>query len=331
MTTFLGRLVPLLAALPLVGGQLSFDAAAAEGEFLYYRPHSQPLRYVLSVTTRSQADALFEPGPREERTDTISLSQKVEAAGEGLLDIVLTVDDINLRDQRPKAGAYQLNPRGGSAYERRDILGNSGHTLVNHLGAVREMRGIPHFGSLYFHPDSLTGAALDLYRALAMLYPEFPLRLLTQGDRWKVKNQIPIRSAEALPIRGIATLKHDLTMTVDRDIDYEVVGYVQKGQFKTVHVRFRGTFAMDGKMALEGGTDYLAGSGTSAADLYFALGEGVLVEASMKSEVNERKSQDGEAVHWFNATQSMALSTARRTTEITWLTEQDLHFALADR
>ena len=242
------------------------NTAAADGQLLHYRPHIQPLRYDLSISTKSQALALYVDGPQEERQDVMRISQRVEPAGEGLLDIVLTVEEINLRDQEPEARALELSPRGGSAYKRRDIIGNSAHHVIDLLGAVNEAGGIPHFGSTYFHPDSLAGPPLDTYRVMSMLHPQFPPELLEEGDTWQVEDEIAISSAEALPLRGIATLKHELTMTVGRDLEYELVGYVRRGGYETAQIRFSGTFSMDGQMITEGGGDYIEGTGQSSGE-----------------------------------------------------------------
>lgn len=325
------QMVPIIALL-FIGVQIFSSASAADEDLrlLHYRPQLKPLRYDLSIATRSQADALFETGPKEEHRDILNVNQKVERAGEDLLDIVLTVDGINDKEQVSQAREFHLTPRGGSAYKREDILGNSGHTAINLLGVVKEAKGIPHFGSVYFHPDNLSGPPLDIYAVVAIIYPAFPLKLLKNGEGWKVRDQIAFGSADALPIRGLATLKADLAMTVKREMDYQLIDYVQRGKYKTAHIRFRGSFSMDGKMTTEGGGDYIAGDGTSSGELYFAPDEGLVIEVSMKNEASERKSQDGTIVHWFNAEKSIAITTARPTPEITWFTKQDVRFALAD-
>ncbi len=158
----------------------------SDGQFFSYKPQVQPLEYALSITTQSQAVALFLPGPQEEHADLISLTQKVERTGDGLLDIALTVDKLNTIEEGPQTSELHLTPRGGSAYKRKDIIGNTGHTLINLLGVVQEVRSIPHFGSVYFHPENLGGPPLDIYPVMTMLYPQFPMRLLREGDRWKV-------------------------------------------------------------------------------------------------------------------------------------------------
>ena len=115
MKRLAGCLLAFVVALLLfnVGG--SSNASASHGELLYYKPQFQPLRYDLSISTRSQALALFGPGPQEEHEDIIRFSQKVERTGDGLLDIALTVDEINTREQGPKASELYLTPRGGAA------------------------------------------------------------------------------------------------------------------------------------------------------------------------------------------------------------------------
>ena len=83
-------------------------------------------------------------------------------------------------------------------------------------------------------------------------------------------------------------------------------------------------------MITEAGGDYIEGSGKTSGELYFAPGEGLLVEVSMKTEINQQKSRDGNVVHWFDSEVSMATFLAQRSAAITWLTEQDLHLVLSD-
>jgi len=201
-----------LAALLFLNAGGSSNATPSQREFFHYRPHPEPLQYNLSITTKSRASALYGPGPQEEHEDLLRLSQKVQQAGDGFLEIALTVDEINAEDTGPKASEFYLTPRGGSAYERKDIIGNTARTFINLLGAAKEVRGIPHFGSVYFHPQNLSGPPLDLYPAMNMLYPQFPLRSIKEGDRWQVEDEVSIESAQALPIRGIGTLKHELNI-----------------------------------------------------------------------------------------------------------------------
>ena len=330
MRKLLGWLAALVVAWQFSGVGGSSWAAAQDGQFFTYRPQVQSLRYDLSITTKSQAVALFLEGPREEHQDRISLTQKVERAGDGLLDIALRVDDLNMGEENPQTAELHLTPRGGSSYLRKEIVGNTGHTLINLLGEVKEMRAIPHFGSVYFHSQNLSGAPMDIYSVMSLLYPRFPMRLIQEGESWKVEDEIAMESAQALPIRGLGTLKHELTMTVKRDLEYTLAGFVQKGKYKTAHIRFNGTFTIDGEMITEAGGDYIEGTGTSSGELYFAPDEGLLVEVLIQNEVNQQKSQDGHVVHWFNSEVSMAVFFGQRTPAITWLTDQNVHFVLAD-
>ncbi len=326
-----GDLGVCAVAFLIFAGWSSAHAASGDGALLYYRPQPQPLQYNLSITTRSQAVALFGPGPQEEHEDRIRLSQKVEESGDGLLGIALTVDGINLEEPEPRARELHLNPRGGSAYRRQEIIGNTGHTLINLLGAVKEVKGIPHFGSVEFHSQNLAGPPLGIYPALTLVYPQFPMRLLKKGDSWKIKDEFTIESAEALPIRGLGTLKHELIMTVKRDLDYTLIDYVPRGKYQTVHIGFNGTFSVDGEMVTEAGGDYLDGHGRSSGELYFAAAEGLLVEVLIKSKLNEQKAKDGNAAHWFNSEVSMAVFWGQPSAAVTWLTDQDVHLVLADR
>lgn len=329
MKKLLGWLAALVVAWLFSGVGGSSRVAAQDGQFFTYRPQIQSLEYVLSITTQSQAVALFLEGPREEQEDIIHLTQKVERVGDGLLDIALTVNNLNMREQEPPTSELHLTPRGGSSYQRKDIVGNTGHSLINLLGEVKEMRGIPHFGSIYFHSQNLSGPPMDIYPVMSLLYPRFPMRLIQEGESWKVEDEITLESAQVLPIRGLGTLKHELNMTVKRDLEYTLVDFVQRGKYRTAHIRFNGTFSMDGEMITEAGGDYVEGTGNSSGELYFAPDEGLLVEVLIQNQINEQKSQDGHVVHWFNSEVSMAVFFGQRTPAITWLTDQNVHFVLA--
>lgn len=301
---------------------LLWSSVSSGEELLHYTSHL-PLKYNLTITAKSQAEALFRPGPVEEHKDMLTLSQQVQKVGEGLLDIAYTVDEINWEEHGPSAG---------SAYKREEILGNTGHIKVNLLGKVEEAGGIPHISSRYFHRDSLDGPPLDIYRALMMLYPQFPLRLLKKGDSWKVRDKILMESAEALPIRGIATLKYELEMTVKRSIKYTLIDYVQKNGHRAAHIGFDATFSTDGTIITESQENYTEGDGSCSGELYFSVDEGILLEVSMESEVNEMKSQGGRARHWFNPEQSITIALGGyKSTPITWLTKQEIHFELAGK
>ena len=93
-------------------------ATAYGGEILHYRPQPLPLKYNLTIATKSQAMALFDEGPLEEQKDVINLSQKVVEMDAGLLQIELTVLGINRAKPEPKATELYLTPRGGAAYKR---------------------------------------------------------------------------------------------------------------------------------------------------------------------------------------------------------------------
>ncbi|MDB4444159.1 hypothetical protein N9174_02335 [bacterium] len=327
-----GRCVVALAGfLVLYNLSISFSFAASDGALMHYKPQPRPLKYNLSITTKSQASALFNPGPLDEQEDVISISQRSEKAGVGLLDLTLTVEGINRELEKPNARELYLTPRGGSGYKRKDILGNTGHTLINLLGGVKEARGIPHFGSVYFHSESLVGPPLGIYPILTMIHPQFPLKLLKEGDAWEVNDEIEIGSAEAIPIGGLGTLKHELSMTVKREMVYTLIGYVEKGRRKTAHIGFKGTFSMEGEMITESGGDFIEGTGRSSGEFYFVPAEGLLVEALIKSEVNEEISKHGNVVHWFNPDVGMGVFFGQRTAPITWLTQRDLHFVLVDK
>ncbi len=294
----------VIPAILLLSLAISVNALAVDSTLLHYKSHYSKLKYGLTMTSKSRPEALFELGPQEETEDFLTLGQRVGSASDGLLDIALTVDGINWE---------QHGPSRGSAYKREEIIGNTGHLRVNVLGKVAEASGIPHFSSIYFHRDNLSGPPLDIYRTLTMLYPQFPMRLLKKGDRWKSRDEIFIESAKALPIRGIATLKYELE---------------RKGH-RAARVGFDATFSTAGAITTEAVEHYTEGDGTSSGDLYFSLDDGILLEVMMKSELNETRSTGGRVRHWFNPEKSInILLGGQKSTPITWLTKQETHFEL---
>ena len=136
--------------------------------------------------------------------------------------------------------------------------------------------------------------------------------------------------AEALSIGGLGTLKHELSMIVTRDLEYTLIGYVQKGTYRTAHIDFKGTFSMEGEMITLSGGDFIEADGKCSGEFFFALDEGLLMEVFIKSQFNEEKSKDGNTVHWFNSETNMAVFLGQPTAPLTWLTEKDLHFVLVE-
>jgi hypothetical protein len=310
----------IIFAILLSSLAISVNALAVDSTLLHYKPHDPKLKYGLTMTSRSRPEAVFELGPLEETEDFLTISQRVGSESDGLLDIALTVDEINWN---------QHGPSRGSSYKREEIIGNTGYLRVNVLGKVAEARGIPHFSSIYFHRDNLSGPPLDIYRTLTMLYPQFPMRLLKKGDQWKLKDDIFIESAKALPIRGIATLKYELEMTVKRNIKYSLIDYTERKGHRAVRVGFEATFSTEGAIATEAVEHYTEGDGTCSGDLYFSLDDGILLEVKMKSELNESRSTGGRVRHWFNPETSInILLGGQKSTPITWLTKQEVHFEL---
>ncbi|MDB4444161.1 hypothetical protein N9174_02345 [bacterium] len=302
------------------GNSASAGPRIEEAELLHYKPQSEALHYKLRIWSKSQAQGLFEPGPVEAAEDLMTLTQRVKKSASGLFDITHRVDGINWEAHGPTSG---------SAYKREEIIGNTGYIRVNLLGRVAEARGIPHISSRYFHRGSLDGPPLDIYRAMLMLYPQFPLKLLKKGDRWKTRDKIIIESAEAVPIRGIATLKYELDMTVARDVKYRLIDYVERNGRRTAHIGFEATFNTEGAVTTESSENYTEGDGECSGDLYFSFEKGLLLEFAMKSKINESKSQGRSVRHWFNPKKSIVtMLGGLRSTPIMWLTDQEVHFEL---
>jgi hypothetical protein len=173
------------------------------GELLTFKPHPDSLEYRLTVNTHSEFETNSrsfgtERGVFEDHEDMLTISQSVTEIDDGLLDIALTFDEINLIEHNPNViGAQPL---------REDIRGHTQHIVTTLLGEVREATGVPHFGSrnFYFRDDygHLDNVPLDMYRVILAVYPQFPLRLLNEGDTWNVRDSISVTS-EDLATEGV--------------------------------------------------------------------------------------------------------------------------------
>ena len=138
----------------------------AEGnELLIFKPHPGSLQYNLSVKTHSELEVGSrsfgtDRGVAVDHEDIFVLSQVVKRVDGGLLDIALTVDELNLIPHGPSIGAQ---------YKREQIIGNTQHISINLLGEVRAAQGFPHFASRNYYPDEdegVDGVPLDMYRVM---------------------------------------------------------------------------------------------------------------------------------------------------------------------
>lgn len=303
---------------------VSLSAFAAEKELLIFKP-SGDLNYNLTIKAHSVVDMNW--GPRqgslfEDHDDIIAFTQKVSETDGGLLDIALTVGEINWEPHGPISGKRN---------KREEIIGNTHHSVINLLGSLEEVKSFPHFGSNEFYRGNVDGPALDNWRIMTMLYPQFPLNLVEEGESWEVKDEFVIMPAEALAIAGLLPVRHDFEMVVKRKIKYTLIDYVDKAGYRTARIGFEATIRTDGEVhgAEEG--DYTEGNGKSSGEFFFAPAEGILVGATIKEHIVERKARDGHFPYYLSS-DKMLFAEAYDQTSIpfVWRTDKTISFELAE-
>ena len=317
--------VSLTVLLLLLQG-VSAAQSGAEKEVLIYKPQSEPATYTLHVTTHSLLETSSpRSAPAADHEDILTLSQRVTETDAGLLDVVLTVDAINPpppeRDRRES----------GHQYERREVVGNSQHTVISLLGEVNEATGLPHFASRNFYGvRGLDSVSYDLYRVILMLYPQFPLRLLGPGESWSVRDEVTLGAAEAV-VAGVAPLGHRLVFDLSRRINYRLLGFVERKGYRTAHLAFDAQYDFEANSAAGAEEFWVDGSGEDTGEIYFAPDEGIVVEASITSKLAEIKTQGGELVRMWLDPKTSVFLTARgqRTFPLKWRSEKTISFELA--
>ena len=302
---------------------VSAAQSGAENELLIYKPQSDPSTYTLRVTTHSSLET---SSPRSDITadheDILTLSQEVTKTDDGLLDVVLTVDGINPVPPSSASGGH---------YQREDAVGSSQHTVLSLLGEVKEATGLPHFASLdYYGTRGIDGMSFDFYRVMLMLYPQFPLRLLGPDERWSVQDEVTVGAAEAV-LGGLAPLGHHLSVDIDRRITYRLLGFVERKGYRTAHLAFDAQYDFEANSGVTSAEFYADGSGEDTGEIYFALDEGIVVEASITSRLSETKTQGGEMIRmWLNPETSVFLTARGQTTfPLKWRSEKTISFELS--
>lgn len=317
---YLAILGPFLSLLFLI----CFRVFAAESQLLMFKPHPRSLEYNLAIKAHSVVDMNSAGQGRifEDHDDMITLTQKVSEIDGGLLGIDLTVKMINWEEH---------GPTNGKRLKREEIIGNSHRTKINLLGKIEEINSFPHFGSNEFFSESLDGPALDHWRIMSMLYPQFPLKLVGQGESWEIKDEFSVTPAEALAVAGIMPIRHNFEMVIRRTIKYTLIDYVQRAGYNTARIGFEATFRTDGEVqgATEG--DYTDGSGSSSGEFYFAPEEGILVQASFKENVIERKAKDGHFKYYLGPDISLWAEAYDQTSvPFIWRTDKTVDFRMVN-
>ncbi len=315
--------IPFVVLLLLLPG-VSAAQSGAENVLLVYRPQSAPLTYDLHVATHSLLEV---SSPRQvpitfDHEDILTLSQEVTKTDEGLLDVALTVDEINPL-HREQSGEV-LAP--GNRYQREDIVGSSQHLVLSILGEVKEATGLPHFSSPYYYSNGFDAVAFDMYRVLLMLYPQFPLRLLEVGDRWSVENEVTVNSADT------GYLRTNLDMVVDRRITYTLAGFAERKGYRTAHITFEAEYGFEASSYAAGEEFFSDGTGEDAGEFYFAPEEGIVVEASITSKLVETKAVGGEmvALELAGRRRFINLREGHTTVPLKWYSDKTISFQLAE-
>jgi hypothetical protein len=319
----IGKRAILIALFSLLLFTIPFNATVLGAEVLSYKPYPGALRYDLAIKTHAVADS----GDADEygnifrdHEDIFTLSQRVEETEEGLLDIATTVDKINFLPHGPTYGA---------AYKREEIEGNTQRVKIDPQGMVTEANVLPHIGSSAFWRNGHDGPPLDFYNVMILLNPRFPQGSVNVGESWEVEEEIELGLAETLPVAGVMQIHYELEMTVEQNIKYTLLDFVDKKGYRCARIGFEAEFRTDGVLYDAHTGSYVQGHGKSSGQLYFAPKEGILVSASMKHDSIERRSVDGQVTFYLTPEELIRLYSYDHTTiPIPWRNERLVTFEL---
>ena len=111
---------------------------------------------------------------------------------------------------------------------------------------------------------------------------------------------------------GLAPLGHHLSVDIDREITYRLLGFVERKGYRTAHLAFDAQYDFEANSGVTSAEFYADGSGEDTGEIYFALDEGIVVEASITSRLSETKTQGGEMIRmWLNPETSVFLTAPR--------------------
>lgn len=295
-------------------------------ELFFYKPYPGTLQYNLSIKTHALLDTGL-PGRFgkivRDHEDIMNLIQRVKETDTGLLDIATTIEKINFLPHGPTHGA---------TYKREEIEGNTQHVKINLLGKVEEAHVLPHIGSWSFWQEGgEDGPPLDFYNIMLMLNPRFPLELLEIGDSWESEDEMELGLAEALPVAGLMELHYELELTVRQKIQYTLLDWVEKKGYRCIRIGFEAKFRTDGVLYDAHTGTYVAGTGESSGEYYFAPAEGLLVSASITHKANEKRSIDGSIKTFLTRDEPMFLySYDRPSIPIPWRSERTVSLELVE-
>ncbi len=334
---------PLLGVLGLLVSSLMVwgPVLAAEGDrtLLAYRGHPTALTYTLTVKT-SLKTLTHEGGDwrgtavKKSHEDILGLGLEAKEGLDGLIDQTLTFTSIN-----GKTSALGLSPgaREGDVpilwLKREEIVGKAQEIRMDLLGRVKDATGVPHFVSPGFHNRTSDGPPLDMYRVLLTMFPQFSLKRVSPGEQWTVKDEAIVRDAKETPQGGPldSTRSHKLEAKVKRDITYIHQGFVERGGYRTAVIGITGSYTIDAKGVEPNNGHYVKGNGKLSGEYYFAPTEGLVVEAALKSKLNQSYTFDGLLVgYWMTPKERVSLILEDSTMPVVpWEGEQTIRLELA--
>ncbi len=334
------RLSVLFISLLLPGLVAGAPALAGEGDRALLTYKGQPAPVAYTVTVKTSLNTLTHAGGgwrgdvvKKSHEDILGFKLEAKELADGLIDQALTFTGVN-----GKTAGLGLSPGAQEGdvpilwLKREEIVGNSQEVRMDLLGRVREATGVPHFVSPGFNNRASDGPPLDMYRVLLMVFPQFSLKRVSPGESWTVKNEAIVREAKEKAGAGPldSTRSHKLEAKVKRDITYTHQGFVERGGYRTAVIGVTGSYTVDVKAVEPNNGHYLKGNGKLSGEYYFAPVEGLLVEASLKSKLNQSYTFDGILLtYWLNPKEKVSLMLEDTTMPwVPWEGEQTVRLEL---
>ncbi len=334
------RLPVLFVSLLLPGLVAGAPALAAEGDraLLVYKGQAAPVAY--TVTVKTNLNTLTHAGGgwrgdvvKKSHEDILGLRLEAKERADGLIDQALTFTSIN-----GKTAALGLSPgaREGDVpilmLKREEIVGNTQAVRMDLLGRVKEATGVPYFVAQTFHNRSSDGPPLDMYRVFLMVFPQFSLKRVSPGESWTVKDEAIVREVKEKGESGPldSTRSHTLEAKVRRDITYTHQGFVERKGYRAAVIGVTGSYSIDAKAVEPNNGHYMKGNGKVSGEYYFVPAEGLLVEASLKSKLNQSYTFDGILLtYWLNPKEKVSLMLEDTTMPwVPWEGEQTVRLEL---
>lgn len=323
----------LLAAALALGWAGVTAAATAEKELLIYKGQPAALAYRLEVKTHHKVfdhrgGGYRKKTPERSHHDIIGFNLAVSEKPDGKVDQKLTFTSINGKSAK-------LWGRQGDVpviwLNREQIVGNNQKLEMDLLGRVVAATGAPHFMSPSYRPKrSPDGPALDMYRILTMIFPQFPLRRVAVGETWRVKDKYTVGPAPEKDDAAIWKRPHKLDAKIRRNLRLTLKGFEQKGGYRVARIAVKGRFSADIKGIEPNNGHYVTTAGDVSGEFLFAPEKGLLVEATFKNKYHYSYAKDGVLVSIFlTPKERVSLLLEDDTTPpVPWRGNQSVHLEL---